>query len=100
MLLGVVVIAVVTGVMTVVTGALPFLGLIVPNLVSRLLGDTMRRSVPLVALLGAALVLVCDLIGRTVRFPFELPVSLVMGIVGGVVLLRPGPISRRRRTAS
>ncbi|MCM6763696.1 iron chelate uptake ABC transporter family permease subunit [Rathayibacter sp. ZW T2_19] len=101
MLTGVVIIAAVTGVMIVVTGALPFLGLIVPNLVSRMVGDSMRRSVPLVALLGAALVLVCDLIGRTVRFPFELPISLVMGVVGGVVFLRlligPADTARRRR---
>lgn len=87
MALGVGIIAVVTGVMTVVTGALPFLGLIVPNIVSRLVGDNMRRTVPLVALMGAVLVLGCDIIGRTVRFPFELPISLIMGILGGAVFL-------------
>ena len=82
------------------------LGLIVPNIVSRLIGDNMRRAVPLVALLGAALVLLCDIIGRVVRFPFEIPISIVMGMVGGVVFLwlllstaRPvdGVAPRRRR---
>ena len=85
--LGVVIIALVTGILMVVTGAIPFLGLIVPNIVSRMIGDNMRRAVPLVALLGAALVLLCDIIGRVVRFPFELPISIVMGVVGGVVFL-------------
>jgi iron complex transport system permease protein len=85
--LGVVIIAVVTGVLVVVTGALPFLGLIAPNIVSRLIGDNMRRAVPLVALLGAVLVLGCDIVGRLVRFPYELPISLVMGVLGGVVFL-------------
>lgn len=85
--LGVGIIAVVTGVMLVVTGAIPFLGLIAPNIVSRLIGDNMRRAVPLVALLGAALVLLSDIIGRLVRYPFELPVSVVMGVLGGVVFL-------------
>lgn len=85
--LGVGIIAVVTGVMVVVTGAIPFLGLIAPNVVSRLIGDNMRRAVPLVALLGAALVLLSDIIGRVVRFPFELPISVVMGVIGGVVFL-------------
>ncbi|MEV8272106.1 iron chelate uptake ABC transporter family permease subunit [Microbacterium sp. NPDC077184] len=85
--LGVGIIAVVTGVMMVVTGAIPFLGLIAPNVVSRLIGDNMRRAVPLVALLGAALVLLSDIIGRLVRFPFELPISVVMGVIGGVVFL-------------
>lgn len=87
MALGVGIIALVTGVMVVVTGAIPFLGLIAPNIVSRLVGDNMRRSVPIVALLGASLVLLCDIIGRLVRFPFELPISIVMGIIGGVVFL-------------
>lgn len=84
---GVSIIALVTGVMVVVTGAIPFLGLIAPNIVSRLIGDNMRRAVPLVALLGAALVLLCDIIGRLVRFPFELPISIVMGVIGGAVFL-------------
>jgi iron complex transport system permease protein len=101
--LGVTIIAVVTGILTVVTGALPFLGLIAPNIVSRLIGDNMRRSVPVVALLGAAIVLLCDIIGRVVRFPFELPISVVMGVIGGVVFLwlllgtsRPVMASTRR----
>lgn len=85
--LGVAIIGVVTGVMVVITGAIPFLGLIAPNIVSRLVGDNMRRSVPIVALLGASLVLLCDIVGRLVRFPFELPISMVMGVLGGIVFL-------------
>ena len=42
---------------------IPFLGLIVPNVVSPP-GDNMRRSLPWVALLGAGLVLACDIVGR------------------------------------
>lgn len=87
MVLGVVIVAIVTGILLVISGIIPFLGLIAPNIVSRLIGDNMRRAVPLVALLGAAMVLGCDIVGRLVRFPFELPLSLVMGIVGGVVFL-------------
>ncbi|MEJ1154877.1 ABC transporter permease [Microbacterium marmarense] len=85
--LGVTIIAVVTGILMVVTGVLPFLGLIAPNIVSRLIGDNMRRAVPLVALLGAAIVLLCDIIGRVVRFPYELPISVVMGVLGGIIFL-------------
>ena len=107
--LGAGIIAVTTGILMVVTGAIPFLGLIAPNIVSRLIGDNMRRAVPLVALLGASMVLLCDIIGRVVRFPFELPISIVMGIIGGVVFLwllrgtarpvdRVSP-QRRRKTA-
>lgn len=97
--LGVGIIAVVTGILMVTTGALPFLGLIVPNIVSRLVGDNMRRAVPLVALLGAAIVVLCDIIGRVVRYPYELPISLIMGIIGGIVFLwmlvgRARPVDR------
>ena len=87
LLLGVTIVAVVTGIISVTTGLVPFLGLIVPNIVSRLIGDHMRRAVPLVALLGASMVLVCDIVGRVVRFPFEIPISIVMGIVGGLIFL-------------
>jgi iron complex transport system permease protein len=106
--LGVIIIAVVTGILMVVTGALPFLGLIAPNIVSRLIGDNMRRAVPLVGLLGASIVLACDIVGRVVRFPFEMPISIVMGVLGGIVFLwlllgtaRPvdAPPSARRRRA-
>jgi iron complex transport system permease protein len=104
--IGVVIIASVSGIMLVAVGALPFLGLIAPNIVSRLIGDNMRRAVPLVALLGAALVLACDLLGRVIRFPFELPVSVVMGVLGGVVFLaillgtaRSSDAAPRRRRA-
>lgn len=86
-LLGTVLIAVVTGVVTVVVGNLPFLGLIVPNLVSMIRGDDLRSNLPWVCLLGIGVVTLCDLIGRTIIMPFEVPVSLVLGIVGAVVFV-------------
>ena len=64
MLLGTGLIAIATGVVTVVVGNLPFLGLIVPNIVSMVRGDDLRSNLPWVALLGIAIVTVCDIIGR------------------------------------
>lgn len=87
MLLGTGLIAIATGVVTVVVGNLPFLGLIVPNIVSLIRGDDLRSNLPWVALLGIAIVTVCDLIGRTIIMPFEVPVSLILGIVGSVVFV-------------
>ena len=86
-LLGTGLIAVATGVVTVVVGNLPFLGLIVPNIVSLLRGDDLRSNLPWVALLGIGIVTVCDLVGRTIIAPFEVPVSLILGIVGAVVFI-------------
>lgn len=86
-LLGTVLIAITTGVVTVVVGNLPFLGLIVPNVVSMVRGDDLRSNLPWVCLLGIAIVTVCDIIGRTIIMPFEVPVSLILGIVGAVVFI-------------
>ena len=58
-----------------------------PNIVSRLMGDKLRQSLPSVALLGSALVLLCDIIGRVIRYPFEIPVSTVFGVLGTVLFL-------------
>ena len=95
-LLGSVLIAVATGVVTVVVGNLPFLGLIVPNIVSLVRGDDLRSNLPWVCLLGIAVVTVCDLVGRTIIMPFEVPVSLVLGVVGAVVFIALLLRQRRR----
>ena len=87
LLLGTGLVAIATGVVTVVVGNLPFLGLIVPNVVSLIRGDDLRSNLPWVCLLGIAIVTICDLIGRTIIMPFEVPVSLILGIVGAVVFI-------------
>lgn len=86
-LVGTSLVAVATGVVTVVVGNLPFLGLIVPNIVSMLRGDDLRSNLPWVCLTGIAVVTVCDLIGRTIIAPFEMPVSVILGVVGAAVFL-------------
>lgn len=85
--MGTAMVAVATGVTATVVGTLPFLGLIVPNIVSLFRGDDLRSNLPWVCLLGIATVTVCDLIGRTIRAPFEVPVGLVLGLVGAVVFV-------------
>ncbi|WP_432791707.1 ABC transporter permease [Brevibacterium sp. K11IcPPYGO002] len=87
LLLGTVFVAIATGVVTVVVGNLPFLGLIVPNIVSLIRGDDLRSNLPWVCLLGIAIVTICDLIGRIIVMPFEVPVSLILGVVGAAVFV-------------
>ncbi|WP_420881051.1 ABC transporter permease [Rhodococcus sp. (in: high G+C Gram-positive bacteria)] len=94
-LLGTGLIAVATGIVTVVVGNLPFLGLIVPNIVSMIRGDDLRSNLPWVCLLGIAIVTVCDLVGRTIIAPFEIPVSLILGVVGSIVFVAMLLRSRR-----
>lgn len=84
---GLAVIAVVSGVTVVTVGLIPFVGLVVPNLVSRFCGDNMRRNLPLTALAGAMLVLASDLAGRLLIHPFEVPAATVIGILGAAAFL-------------
>ncbi|EGK10492.1 iron chelate uptake ABC transporter family permease subunit [Kingella kingae] len=84
---GLVIVALITSLVVVTVGNIPFIGLVVPNIVSRLLGDKLRASLPAVALLGAVLVLLCDIVGRVIVFPFEIPVATVFGVLGTVLFL-------------
>ncbi len=87
MIMGLVVISIVAALTVVTVGAIPFIGLIVPNIVSRRFGDNLRQTLPLTALCGGMLVLASDIIGRIVRHPFEIPVGTIMGVLGAVVFL-------------
>ena len=82
-----VIVSIVSAVVLVSVGSIPFLGLIVPNVVSLMIGDNMRRTVPWVAVLGAAFVLACDILGRILRFPYEIPISVVVGTIGSGLFL-------------
>lgn len=84
---GLVLAAVITAVVVVTVGEVPFVSLIVPNLVTLALGDNLRHALPATALAGALFVLLCDIAGRLVRFPYEIPVSTVVGVVGSAVFL-------------
>lgn len=86
-LVGTSLVAVATGVVTVVVGNLPFIGLIVPNLVSMVRGDDLRSNLPWVCVTGIGVITVCDLIGRTIIAPFEMPVSVILGVVGAAVFI-------------
>jgi len=87
MVLGLVIVSVVSAVVLVSVGSIPFLGLIIPNLVSLMVGDNMRRTVPWVAVGGAGFVLACDILGRVIRAPYEIPISVVVGVIGSAVFL-------------
>jgi iron complex transport system permease protein len=84
---GLVIVSVIAAVTLVSVGSIPFLGLIVPNLVSLMVGDNMRITVPWVACLGALFVLLCDIAGRLLRYPYEIPIGVVVGVVGSAIFL-------------
>lgn len=87
LIIGVLLVSVMSATIVMIVGQLPFLGLIVPNIVSRFYGDNLRRNIPITAIAGALIVLVCDLVGRTIIFPYEVPISMIISILGGAVFI-------------
>ncbi len=85
--LGLVVVLVITALVLVTVGAFPFVGLVAPNLVARWRGDNLRTNLPLIAVGGAALLLAADVIGRAIRYPFEIPAATVIAVFGAGVFL-------------
>ena len=87
LIIGVLLVSVMSASVVMIVGMLPFLGLIVPNLVSRFFGDNLRKNIPITAILGALIVLCCDLAGRLIIFPYEIPISTIISILGGSVFI-------------
>lgn len=87
LVIGVCLVSVMSATVVMIVGQLPFLGLIVPNLVSHYYGDNLRKNIPRTAIFGALLVLLCDLGGRLIIFPYEVPISMIISILGGSVFI-------------
>ena len=79
--------AMITAAVVLVVGSISYIGLVVPNLVAMFKGDRIRGTLVDTALFGAVFVLGCDMIGRSVIAPYELPIELIIGIVGGIVFI-------------
>jgi iron complex transport system permease protein len=86
-ILGTGLISVAVGIVAAVIGNLPFLGLIVPNIVSMYRGDDLKSNLPWVCVLGMGAITLCDIISRTIIMPFEVPVSLILGTVGAIIFI-------------
>lgn len=80
--LGLGIVAMITASVVLTIGTIPFLGLIVPNVVSLFWGDNLKNTLSLTALVGSITVLVCDIFGRLVIHPYEIPISLTIGVLG------------------
>ncbi|MFV0529643.1 MAG: ABC transporter permease [Lachnospiraceae bacterium] len=96
-LLGTGLISLAVGIVAAVIGNLPFLGLIVPNIVSMYRGDDLRSNLPWVCVLGMGTITVCDIISRIIIMPFEVPVSLILGSAGAIVFIIIIMKQRRKR---
>ena len=84
---GLLLVSLLSAVVLLSVGSIPFLGLIVPNLVSMYRGDHLQKSLPEIMILGAVFVLCCDIIGRLIIYPYELPIGMVVGVIGSGLFL-------------
>jgi iron complex transport system permease protein len=84
------------GAATAACGPIAFVGLVVPHAVRAVTGPDHRWLIPCSGLLGAALLLTADVLGRIVARPGELQVGIVLALVGAPFFIA---LVRRRRTA-
>ncbi|MEC2077380.1 ABC transporter permease [Metabacillus fastidiosus] len=85
--IGLVIVAIVSSVVLLTVGTLPFLGLIIPNIVTLYLGDHLKKALSHTALLGAVFVLICDILGRIIIYPYEISIGLTVGVIGSGIFL-------------
>ena len=85
--LGLVIVSIVTVCVVIIAGQIPYIGLIVPNVVSLYKGDNVHENIWDTALFGAIFVLVCDILARIIIYPYELSVGLTVGVIGSAIFL-------------
>ncbi|EHA2139066.1 ABC transporter permease [Campylobacter coli] len=84
---GLIIVSIITSVVIVSIGVIPFLGLIIPNLVAIYRGDNLKKNLIYIALCGALFLLICDIISRLVIFPFEMPLSITTGVLSSLIFI-------------
>jgi len=101
---GLVVISLISAAVFVSVGPLPFVGLIIPNMATSFYGDNLKKSIFDLMMFGAVFVLICDITGRLVMYPFEMNVSVTVSIIGGIIfmiyLVRGMRSGRKRKAAT
>ncbi|PFG12085.1 ABC transporter permease [Bacillus sp. es.036] len=85
--IGLVIVALVTTIVMLTVGAIPFLGLIIPNIVSIMMGDNLKANLFPTAMMGAVFVLICDILGRVIIYPYEISIGLMVGVIGSVLFI-------------
>ena len=80
-------VAIITTSVVLTVGVIPFLGLIIPNIVSLYMGDNLRKTIPHVMALGVVFLLICDIASRIIVHPYEIPVNVTVAVIGSVIFL-------------
>lgn len=85
--MGLIIVSLITASVIITVGSIPFLGLIIPNIISIYRGDHIKETLFDTALLGANFLLLCDIISRVVISPYEISIGLTVGVIGSLIFL-------------
>lgn len=85
--IGLILVTLISATVIITVGRIPFLGLIIPNIVSMYQGDNLKKNILPTALLGAVFLLLCDILGRIIIFPYEISIGLIVGVLGSFIFL-------------
>lgn len=86
-LIGLGIVGLASSTILVTIGSLPFIGVVIPNLVSLRYGDQVHRTLGITALFGSVFLIICDILSRIIIAPYEIPVSLTVGVIGSALFL-------------
>lgn len=85
--IGLTIVALISAIVIITVGRIPFLGLVVPNIVTIYQGDHLKNSIGTTAFLGAVFLLACDILGRVIIYPYEISIGLTVGVIGSLIFL-------------
>ena len=85
--IGLILVSFITSLIVVTIGSIPFVGLIIPNIVSMMKGDSIKNTIFDISIIGSIFVLLCDILGRIIIYPYEISVSTIISIVGSIIFL-------------
>jgi len=85
--IGIAIVALISSLVVITVGRIPFLGLIIPNIVTMYQGDNLKKNIFPTALFGAVFLLFCDILGRLIIYPYEISIGLTVGVLGSLIFL-------------
>ena len=85
--IGIIIVSLISSLVIITVGKIPFLGLIIPNIVKIFYGDNMKENISYTALIGAIFLLFSDILGRIIIYPYEISISLTIGVIGSFLFL-------------
>lgn len=96
--IGITLVSLISALIVIIVGNIPFIGLIIPNIVSLFNGDNVGKNIGITALFGVNFLMICDIIGRVIIYPYEVSISLTAGVIGSIIFLYL--ILRRNKNAA